>query len=544
MANDKTTMGLDNTIVAKHDWKMSAKRVEADIRSDFVYAPHLQYIFRYASAEVADAVKSELAGGTFSPKSPIHIEVPKPTRMRKSGTQRRGPNFSRQGSILMPKDRLLYQAIGDMIEAKVEAKIDRKRCFSNRLSPLEKQVFVPTRNTWSDFQTASQTKAAKAKFIIKADVANFFGSLNQHTLVNLVEDAGVNASVKNLLEKILVRYTGVERSSRGILQGLSTSDLLGNFYLSPVDNFCKKSGVPSTRYVDDFHLFFVSSSDADTFSRRLIARLRTYDLSLNEFKTTFMVASNLLTEEPDLEILFNNAVDEISDWFDDDLQQTAGYNFQIDWDDDEDEDEDDIDIELEATKKLFNEISEYPGHSEKIERFCLPLFKRAGSDYAVDYVLDNLPTFPSMTQLYCVYLSAFLDRDEVKDALVDFLTENHLFDWQAMWAIATLLKGKVKSADAVDRCFELFFDTSQEETVRAVAVFYVGRYGNYEQKKEITEFYPKSGSEYLKSAVYFASRLMGGNLRSNMRKAHGADNEINIWIDTAGENAKVKSPKK
>jgi hypothetical protein len=255
--------------------------------------------------------------------------------MRNSGTEKKGPSFSRQGSILLPKDRLLYQAIGDMIESKLESKIDRKRCFSNQLSPKSEVVYEPTRKSWGEFQIDSQKKAKKAKFIIKADVANFFGSLNQHTLINLIDDAGVDSYVINILEKILVRYTGAERSSRGIIQGLATSDLLGNFYLTPVDALFKKQKVPSSRYVDDIFAFFETSESSDTFSRELISKLRSYDLSLNEYKSTFMVASNLLTEEPDLEILFNEAVEEIHGWLDGDEGEVSGYNFQIDWDEEE-----------------------------------------------------------------------------------------------------------------------------------------------------------------------------------------------------------------
>ena len=39
--------------------------------------------------------------------------------------------------------------------------------------------------------------------------------------------------------------------------------------------------------------------------------------------------------------------------------------------------------------KRVQTAMEYPGHEESIERFCLPLFAKSGSDYAGDHVLGS-----------------------------------------------------------------------------------------------------------------------------------------------------------
>jgi hypothetical protein len=109
---------------------------------------------------------------------------------------------------------------------------------------------------------------------------------------------------------MLLGYTG-ERNSRGILQGMYPSDLFGNFYLAPVDQFLKDElGVPSTRYVDDIYIFLDSIESSVSVVRKLIPMLRSYDLILNEAKSKILPAKTLLTEEPDLEDLFNAAFDE------------------------------------------------------------------------------------------------------------------------------------------------------------------------------------------------------------------------------------------
>ena len=138
-----------------------------------------------------------------------------------------------------------------------------------------------------------------------------FRSINQHTLINMLKSYGYNSSLADRLERILLSFTG-ERSSRGILQGIYPPDLFGAFYLSAVDRFFDDQNILSARYVDDIYIFIKSVDEADQVMRKLIPFLRSYDLNLNETKSTILPKSALHTEEPDLEALFANAVEEIS----------------------------------------------------------------------------------------------------------------------------------------------------------------------------------------------------------------------------------------
>ena len=89
-------------------------------------------------------------------------------------------------------------------------------------------MFLPTRTCWNKLQKslAEYAKSKSVRYILKIDVANFFGSLNQHTLINVLNDSGYEKALSSRLEAILTSYTGA-RSSRGILQGMYPSDLLG-----------------------------------------------------------------------------------------------------------------------------------------------------------------------------------------------------------------------------------------------------------------------------------------------------------------------------
>ena len=366
------SFGLDGALIAALDWHRALKRIVHDLRSDFIWAPHIRFLYTHLGDELISLVQSELKSGTFHPGIPLTIEVPKSFRIKVAGTnsKRLGPSFSRPGSILPLKDRLLYQVIADEAAPVLEHKTDKSRSFSHRLAKEgdaegDGAMFLSTRKCWSELQNALKVHSLNnAKYILRVDVANYFGSINQHTLINTLKEYGFNNGLADRLEKMLLSYTGM-RSSRGILQGIYPSDLFGASYMVPVDRFFDDMNIPSARYVDDIYIFVGSVDEADEILRKLIPFLRSYDLSLNEVKSTVMPKSSLFSEEPDLEQLFSSAVAEISAQIDDDSSDTD-YGFQKDWDDEDDEDDenegDELDLELEATQALFDSVDDFPGH--------------------------------------------------------------------------------------------------------------------------------------------------------------------------------------
>ncbi|MBC7283911.1 hypothetical protein, partial [Hoeflea sp.] len=126
--------GMDLTEVTEPDWNLALQRIIHDLRSDFIYAPHIGFIYRKAGDELADIVRQELKDGKYKPGLPLTIEVPKSHRMRVSvHPPRPGPAYSRPGSILLPKDRLFYQLLADKAVPIIQAKTDKTRSFSHRI---------------------------------------------------------------------------------------------------------------------------------------------------------------------------------------------------------------------------------------------------------------------------------------------------------------------------------------------------------------------------------------------------------------------------
>lgn len=525
--------GMDGAMQAKIDWELALKRTRHDLRTDFIYAPHLGFIYRRAGDELISQVKAELSSGTYNPGLPTTIEVPKSFRIEVSANPPRlGPNYSRPGSILLPRDRLLYQALADIAAPIVKAKTNWSRSFSHQLAPGDSpSMFLPTRTCWSALQKAltKYSKVDSLKYVLKIDVANYFGSLNLHTLINVLSDSGYGKAFSERLEAILLHYTG-ERSSRGILQGMYPSDLLGNYYLAPIDRFLDEYGVPSARYVDDLYIFVENVEATHYLLRHLIPELRSYDLVLNEAKSAIKPKATLKTEEPDLEALFDAAVEEISEQIDDD-DFDVDYGFQSEWDD-EDESDERPDLELQATMMLFDSLSSYSGQEENIERFCLPLFSKAGSAYAVSHVMDAFKRRPAMAQIYASYLAKFLHDAKVGQFLLSLLSDASLVDWQKIWILAALSQVTKSDDAAVKEAWALLKDANKHDALRAVAAIYVGRYGDHSRRKALSAIYP-SVSEYIQAAIYYSSRRWPVPERATARASWGGHGQLNKLLTSA-----------
>lgn len=121
----------------------------------------------------------------------------------------------------------------DAIAERAEAQLDRARVFSHvsLTDDPEFRMFKSNDECWKEMEAARNKRCRDKRFpfAIKADIACFFERIYQHNLINLLRAAGCDPRCINLLEKMLLVFTG--KDSHGILQGMFPSDLLGNFYL-------------------------------------------------------------------------------------------------------------------------------------------------------------------------------------------------------------------------------------------------------------------------------------------------------------------------
>lgn len=139
--------------------------------------------------------------------------------------------------------------------------------------------------------------ARKVNWILDADIAKFFDTIEHAWLIKFVEHRVADARVIRLLKKWL--HAGVledgqiTRSEQGTVQGGSISPLLANIYLHYafdlwVEQWRRRHArgdVIIVRYADDWVAGFEHRWDAERFRRDVSQRLKAFGLALHENKT-------------------------------------------------------------------------------------------------------------------------------------------------------------------------------------------------------------------------------------------------------------------
>lgn len=515
--------GLDTNLVDGIDFNKALERTKTDVVSDFILAPHYSAIYEYAAEELIQHTVSLLRNGEYSPQQPIIIDVPK-----RSG-------ISRPGAILLPIDRLVYQLIADQLQTSIEEQVDRSRVYSyvSLINDPEFKMFRPTSESWQAMENArnSLCQSGEYSYAVKTDVACYFERIYQHNLINLLMGVGGDSRIVTLLEKVLSAFT--EKDSHGILQGMFPSDLLGNFYLSSIDNYLEVKEVPSIRYVDDLYIFYHSLIEAQKGLLGLCKILRDEGLNLNESKTDIMEASSLYVEETEIDRLFQQAREEIQN--SEVLIEVEGqYGFETIWATGEQAYEGD-EIELIAVRALYNSITTNPLESEKIERFCLPYFALAHDNSAIERSLQRLTTCPHSSRIYCNYLKSFACNDSSISSQIEQIVKNGTmaYDWSLIWPIAVLIEANVVDTTTVNESIRIVEDSRRSEVLRAMAVHLVAKHGNAMQRRLIKHRYDQEPSQYVKSAILYSTRYLPTNERNSCLGAWGSHSITNSLITRA-----------
>lgn len=513
-----TTFGLDNEIVGQFNKDLAQSRLLTDIKTDFIFAPHLDLVFEHAFDELYEATIKNIRSGTYNPKLPITLEVPKPS------------GFGRLGSILYPTDRLAYQLIADRLAPIIENDIDRSSVFSNVFvgdGTDDGRMFESSRESYVKFscRVGALATAGRYKYVLRADVASYFEKLYQHPLINLLYAGEADRGVVAFLEKQLLAFT--EKNSHGIIQGVYPSDLLGNYYLTSIDALHKINDIECARYVDDMYIFFESELAATFHQIELGAWLRKESLHFNEAKTKIYHVEELLKEENEIDDLFHEVID--------DMTEFNPYDEQILWGSDP---IDESEIDTMATKTLFKTNTQSIKLRTKIDKFCIPIFTALGDDTGLEYVLENFSRMPHLAKIYCNYLHRLAGRDPaLVEKIESLLIETDIvFEYQQLWLYSLLLQLGNLSTSAKSNACSTLKNPNSHIVVRAICAIIIGRYGNPSQKRLLRTHYADESSEYVRAAIVYAAQYFSSNERGSCFSAWAGHSELNSLIITGIRN--------
>lgn len=124
---------------------------------------------------------------------------------------------------------------------------------------------------------------------LKFDIQNFYPSINHRLLLRKVKTGVTSRSVVSLIRKAIKTPTGVksDRTSKGVPQGLSISNVLADVYMIELDKkYSSASDFFYFRYVDDI-LILCKNADLERIKLEIGQDFNHMKLALNKEKTTF-----------------------------------------------------------------------------------------------------------------------------------------------------------------------------------------------------------------------------------------------------------------
>jgi reverse transcriptase-like protein len=346
---------------------------------------------------------------------------------------------------LDPLDTLLYLAAIHEAAPLIEADripIENRVACAYRIKVDAKGQLFPNANGWGDFSAQSKklTESGKYRYVLIADIADFYNQLGHHRIRNALEHAGVNPERARNLENYLMNLT--RGQSKGIPVGPTPSIVLAEACLGDVDQFLLMKGYVHTRYVDDFRIFCPTRKDAIHALHDLSEYLYTaHRLALQSEKTKIkyterFVKEDLLDPERVEEEAKTRKIGEI-------VEAIGGYG-EI-----EDVDADDIDLnELarEILKELFEQcVKQSPLHMG-LSRYVLRRAGQLRSNVLQTLTLQNIERLVPVMRDVCVYLiraTPAKEAAQVSKALVAYFDNGDFgfLPFVRLW-IATFLLAK------------------------------------------------------------------------------------------------------
>lgn len=523
------TFGLDSVYIKKLKDELDIANIRRDQSSDFFLLPQLDIIYVHCGDNLKELVASRLRNSAYGPKSPIEMEVPKGSRVSTKSAPIIGPNYFRPGTVLLPEDRVVYHFIGQEAQIVSEACTDRSKVFSNLPSSLKGSGFASSSAQWSALKIAFEKAVNSSKYtlVLRCDIAQYFWGINQHELVNQLEHQGLAPELVKLTERFLSSLT-VDRSSRGIVQGSFSSDVLGNGYLLGLDEYVADTGYKHFRYVDDLYILFETQEQFRNFFPNFVKKLRDYDLSLNESKSFVTAPAKLLRDETELDKAVNKAKKEaeekLTDYIEIEVEGEYGRDSYIELVETTPETEE---VELVATHEIFENIDDFKGEErDRAESFCLAFFRRASDPFAIPYVLKRWVRHPEKAKEYAVYLNKFIQDEKQRPKIDKAFTDaaDQMIDFQWAWAGVIARRMKKVSPQLLEVASKIQADGSRHEVVRSLLTYLVCRHGTALRKKVVRDSYATAPLLVQLAILHASGNFTAGERNGLLQTAesHGA----------------------
>lgn len=386
----------------------------------------------------------DLEQGHYDPVSAHFIAVPK------------SQYSTRPAALLAFPDRVVYEAIVAALRPRIASSLlDPETVFWPRCS-------LPDERRWSTFENSALEH--DRDYIVRCDVAGFYESIDHDQLTRTIISA---TGRRELAEALLHLLTRVMNGTRGLPQGLLSSDALAALYLSEVDYAMVRKGFQYVRHGDDVRIAVDSYEDGCSAVRCMEAALRKRGLLLNSTKTRVfrrqryaesLTSYNRMWEETRKSIIEGTVTKLRKDH---DAFESALMSFDLEelgwalfYHGAVDVEEVFAQIRAKITPRdvevaahwLPRLLKDRPSNGDRLqrERFhyqlgnLLWILGSAASDAALPSVGDLIRQFPDKTELLCRYVSKLGGREgeivqQIEGAIGEYTTE-----WGFAWMMRVL----------------------------------------------------------------------------------------------------------
>jgi RNA-directed DNA polymerase len=219
-------------------------------------------------------------------------------------SQRLNSDFQPDGLLAFPKpkdgggfriicvptirDRIVQESLLQQLRPRFKAsKIDNEVSYG--LASGKSRSLIGARN----FACAARNEH---QWVYKTDIHKFFDNVDRTILKSAARTVVRQLTIRPLLEvyleceitdgiesgwKAAVANAGI-KPGLGVRQGMPLSPFFAGCYLRPLDQWLKKQGHPSARYVDDIVAFFQSEPEARQFHLKLKKVMSDLGLQIGE----------------------------------------------------------------------------------------------------------------------------------------------------------------------------------------------------------------------------------------------------------------------
>jgi len=474
-------------------------------------------------------ISNKINSDNFNPSPSRVIDIPKPDW------------HYRPGNVLALEDNLIYSALLlDMcnnIKKHIGWSEGKCRC-SNILkeSNLEKGWVKFVLNGWNFFREKSlQLLGNNCEYVVFTDIAAFFEHISIQKLTEDLEALGAQIPSTKLLNKCLNRWAGTR--GRGIPQGFTTSNILGEVYLNTIDKRLASEGICHLRYVDDIRIFCKDKKEAIKALHCLIKILRKKGLNLQTSKSKIVRKNTAIRDingvSDTIKNIKSEIIDELRKGFDIYGNYTSPSELK------ELKDSQGKHINLESLIEAFNNnfsTDNAESFNKSLFHYILNRLAALDSPFAIEYCLKLLNYRPEETKFILAYFEKLIaHHPNISERLSTMLSKKDLiYKYQEYLIMKWLIKTKSKSKEVLNSVRTLIRSSDVEETTIDCCIYYLGENGEDIDHDYLESLYAETSNILTKATILYSLKKMHKAKRNSIYgRAKGDGHSINQAIGLA-----------